>query len=303
MVIILLLLLLLFMFLPYYIRRRRVYKFQNHPTIPKRIWTYWNNDTLTPVVQKCIDSWKKYNPTYDITVIQPYNSRDYIDFDVKEIKFNDSPARESDIIRLHVLSKYGGIWCDASILMTRPFDIDVKDYHEFIGYYIEHFTVNQNSPCLENWFFATIPNGRFITAWRDAFMNISNFDTVEQWIQHIRDVKKIHIDGTVPPGLENYLACNLAAQEVLQSTPYISSCRLLAAELGPYNYWYKGGLKSVCSPNQRSMIKFTNHERKKLDTTPDLHCVFDDHSLSVFHFISYIEFWFDFFVPGKYDKK
>lgn len=139
---------------------RRTSRFGGDSIIPKQIWTYWNSDELTPVITKCIDSWKKHNPDYKITIVTPKNLRQYIDFDVKAVKFNDSPARESDIIRLNILAKYGGVWCDASILMTRPFDFPTNSKHEFIGYYIEHYTTKPQWPCIEGWFFATVSGGQ-----------------------------------------------------------------------------------------------------------------------------------------------
>lgn len=253
--------------------------------IPRTIWTYWNDDTLTPVVQKCINSWRKYNPEYTVTVITPKNLGEYIDFDVKSINFNDSPARESDIIRLNVLQKYGGVWCDASILMTRPFDFKTNSRHEFVGYYIEHYTKRPQWPCIEGWFFATIPQGKFVTAWRDSFMNISNFPSVKKWLD---DLKNRGVDFQKTPGyMLDYLAINLAAQEAMQKKltedEIASTCHFMSANKGPYKHMYDHGwdnydaVKSVCEPNQPTIVKFHNHDRKLLDKNPELHCVFNGH--------------------------
>ena len=165
---------------------RRTSTFGADSIIPKQIWTYWNSDELTPVITKCINSWKKYNPDYKITIVTPKNLSQYIDFDVKAVKFNDSPARESDIIRLNILAKYGGVWCDASILMTRPFDFPTNSKHEFVGYYIEHYTTKPQWPCIEGWFFATVPGGKLVTKWRDSFMSIAKFDSVNDYIADLR---------------------------------------------------------------------------------------------------------------------
>ena len=40
--------------------RRRTSMFGQDSQIPKQIWTYWNDDTLTPVVQKCINSYRDW---------------------------------------------------------------------------------------------------------------------------------------------------------------------------------------------------------------------------------------------------
>lgn len=264
---------------------RRTSTFGSDSVIPKQIWTYWNSDELTPVVTKCINSWKKYNPDWTITVVTPKNLSQYIDFDVKGVKFNDSPARESDIIRLNILAKYGGVWADASILMTRPFDFPTNSKHEFIGYYIEHYTTKPQWPCIEGWFFATIPGGKFITKWRDSFMSIANFDSVDDYLS---DLKKRGVDfQNTAKWMLNYLAINLAAQDAMQKgmneDEIQKTCYFMSANKGPYKHMYEHGwnnyeaVKSVCEPNQPTIVKFHNHDRKLLDTKPELGCVFNGH--------------------------
>lgn len=264
---------------------RRTSTFGTDSIIPKQIWTYWNNDELTPVVTKCINSWKKYNPDYKVTIVTPSNLSQYIDFDVKKVEFNDSPARESDIIRLNILAKYGGVWCDASILMTRPFDFETNSNHQFVGYYIEHYTTKPQWPCIEGWFFATVPNGDFVTKWRDSFMSISNFGSVEKYIDDLRS-RNVDVQRT-DQGMLNYLAINLAAQDAMQTKMNVDTirktCVFMSANKGPYKHMYDHGfsnydaVKSVCEPNQPTLVKFHNHDRKLLDTTPELNCVFNGH--------------------------
>lgn len=264
---------------------KRTSMFGKDSIIPKQIWTYWNSDELTPVVTKCINSWKKYNPEYKINIVTPKNLSEYLDFDVKGVKFNDSPARESDIIRLNILAKYGGVWCDASILMTRPFDFKTNSNHEFVGYYIEHYTTKPQWPCIEGWFFATVPNGDFINNWRDSFMDIGKFESVDKYLV---DLKSRGVDfQKTDRGMLNYLAINLAAQEAMQKKMSVEqirkTCGFMSANKGPYKHMYDHGfnnydaVKSVCEPNQPTIVKFHNHDRKLLDSKTELNCVFAGH--------------------------
>ena len=48
------------------------------PTIPKKIWTFWDNTNLPDTVVKCIDSWHRYNPDYEITVLSKASIKDYL---------------------------------------------------------------------------------------------------------------------------------------------------------------------------------------------------------------------------------
>jgi mannosyltransferase OCH1-like enzyme len=74
------------------------------------------------VVEKCVESWKFYNPSYKVVILNKSNCRHYIDDDIDSIKHGkDSMARFSDYVRLCVLAKYGGFWIDASIICHHPF--------------------------------------------------------------------------------------------------------------------------------------------------------------------------------------
>ena len=90
-------------------------------SIPKVIWTYWDSAVLPPSIQTCLASWKKHMPGYDVRVLSDSNLNRYMD-GVKwnELKWIDSHARKSDVVRICVLSRHGGIWSDASIMLYGP---------------------------------------------------------------------------------------------------------------------------------------------------------------------------------------
>jgi len=243
-------------------------------TIPSTIWTYWNNEQIPEVVEKCIDSWRRHNPSYTIIILTPTNLKEYIDIDIKSISFNDSPARESDMVRLLVLEKYGGVWSDATIFLTSPYPFSLNSNYEFIGYYLEGFTSNTEYPVLESWFFATIPHGQFITKWKNEFFKLEEYESVSQAVENARqegiDLQKIG-------GLANYLYIHVAAQKVMQTNDVTKSMLFLKAEDGPYKYitnnkWDSTtALEDLCKGNHRTgMIKFRGGERNVLTERKDL---------------------------------
>jgi len=82
----------------------------------------------------------------------------------------DSITRKSDFIRLELLSKYGGIWMDASIICKYSLNW-IHAYQkntdaEMVGYYINGFTTIEKYPVVENWFISCIPKSRFIELWK-----------------------------------------------------------------------------------------------------------------------------------------
>ena len=260
-----------------FLSRSQIEGFQSSTNIPAIIWTYWNSEEIPEVVQLCIESWRRHNPTYEIRVLTPQTLGDYIDIDIKGLSFIDSPAREADAIRLLLLEQFGGVWSDATVLATQPYSFSLNS--EFVGYFLESFTSDSRFPVLEAWFFATRAHGAFITKWRKAFFMLEDFDSVNDAVEYVKestDLQKINDP--------QYLFINVAAQYVLQTHPdLVQQMTLMKAEEGPYQYITKNGwnstqaLEDLCRGNHKtSLIKFRGAERKILMDREDLkECIFD----------------------------
>ncbi len=100
----------------------------NQTKIPKTIHYCWfGRNPLPESVVKCIESWKKYCPDYNI--IQ-WNEDNY---DITKNKFmlnaynNKKFAFVSDYVRLDVLYKYGGIYLDTDVEVIKNLDNLLND--------------------------------------------------------------------------------------------------------------------------------------------------------------------------------
>jgi hypothetical protein len=251
-----------------------------HIDIPKVIYTYWNSDDPPKTVKLCMESWKKYNPEFEIVLLTPSNLKKYTDVDVKALKWNDSSAREADIVRLLVLETHGGVWCDSSIMMLEPLDLDHNK--SFVAYYISSFTTDDRYPVIENWFFATIPNNPFMKRWKEAFFMLGKFKKVDDAVQHIKD-KGVDLQKIDNP---NYLFMHFAAQYVMQKqmTPreVNETIHVMKAEDGPFKYLANNtwgsydALNDLCKGNNvTGLIKFRGGERGILEKDHKLReCIF-----------------------------
>jgi hypothetical protein len=101
--------------------------------IPKIIHYCWfGGNPLPELAQKCIGSWKKYFPDYEI---KEWNESNY---DVHKIAYIDEAYRAkkyafvSDYARFDILYQYGGIYFDTDVEVIKPFD-DILAHGGFMG--------------------------------------------------------------------------------------------------------------------------------------------------------------------------
>lgn len=101
--------------------------------IPKTIHYCWfGRNPLPPLAIKCIESWKKYFPDYEI---KEWNE-DNFDVDIipytKEAYEGKKYAFVSDYARFWILYNYGGIYFDTDVEVIRPMD-DIIARGPFMG--------------------------------------------------------------------------------------------------------------------------------------------------------------------------
>lgn len=95
--------------------------------IPKIIHYCWfGGNPLPELAQKCIASWKKFLPDYEI---KEWNESNY---DVRKIPYIEQAynakkyAFVSDYARFDILYQYGGIYFDTDVEVIKPFDEILK---------------------------------------------------------------------------------------------------------------------------------------------------------------------------------
>jgi hypothetical protein len=219
------------------------------PPAPKILWTYWQEEPLPAIVQACVRSWTTHHPELQVRVVTRAGLTNVLpELGALHVSFPwiDSAARESDLVRLHLLARYGGVWLDASILLAQPltFHLGVmtRQGPEFSGFYLQGFTTNPDSPVLESWALASRPGAPFVTAWLRELLSIpAHTDGVaaklEQYVAAGVDMQGIH--GP------HYLLIHVAAQFLLQRRRHVVSMELLCAEDGPYSYLQRVGWDSA----------------------------------------------------------
>lgn len=101
--------------------------------IPKIIHYCWfGHNPLPASAHKCIDSWRKYMPDYEIKKWDEGNFNIGITSYVREAYNAGKFAFVSDYARFYILYKYGGVYFDTDVEVLRPID-DIIARGPFMG--------------------------------------------------------------------------------------------------------------------------------------------------------------------------
>ena len=125
----------------------------------------FNNAPL--VVSKCVQSWKHHNPDWNVVLLDKNNLNEWIDtsFMNKKMKM----CHKSDIIRVLLLQKYGGVWADSTTFCNRPLHDWLPTKEGFFAFYN-----STGNTMISNWFLYAKKHNYIITKWRDATLNYYN---------------------------------------------------------------------------------------------------------------------------------
>ena len=131
--------------------------------IPKIIHYVWLGDKKKPeLFYRCLESWKKYCPDYEI---KEWNEKN---FDFSQSRFAKEAYSQKkwgfvpDYIRAKVLYDYGGIYLDTDVELTKSFDNLLNN--EFLISF-------ENNVYLETAVLASRPKHPFLKKMCDFYIN------------------------------------------------------------------------------------------------------------------------------------
>jgi hypothetical protein len=149
--------------------------------IKKTIFIYWGQKFINAptVVNKCLLSWKLKNPSWKVIELDDTNLNEYINIEkeIPNIQYkNMSKAAYSDIIRIFLLAKYGGCWCDATTFCNQSLDnwLNKNITTGFFG-----FDKPGLDRLLSSWFLYSEENNYIIQKWKEK--------TILYWKNHNKE--------------------------------------------------------------------------------------------------------------------
>lgn len=150
--------------------------------IPKVIHYCWfGKSNLPKKVEKCIASWKKYCPDYEII------RWDETNFDVRQIRYISEAyeckkwAFVSDYARLKIIYEYGGIYLDTDVKLMKPLDHLLK-YDGFMGF--------QNREVINETVYETVATGL-------GFGATVHHPVIKRLLKDYQNISFFNEDGTM----------------------------------------------------------------------------------------------------------
>jgi len=152
---------------------------------------YWfqgeDHSGMPELNRNCIKRWRELNPDWKVNILSNETIVDYVPEYFEIIK--NSPNRRlpacSDLVRVLLLSKYGGVWVDASVYPMIP----LSDFYDKIvndtGFFTYRFLPRRLSREMGDretvsWFIcADKPNQYIIERWKCNY--IDEFNSRKDW--------------------------------------------------------------------------------------------------------------------------
>eukprot|EP00421_Protoceratium_reticulatum_P018495 CAMPEP_0168397844 /NCGR_PEP_ID=MMETSP0228-20121227/21273_1 /TAXON_ID=133427 /ORGANISM="Protoceratium reticulatum, Strain CCCM 535 (=CCMP 1889)" /LENGTH=325 /DNA_ID=CAMNT_0008411329 /DNA_START=55 /DNA_END=1028 /DNA_ORIENTATION=- len=165
----------------------------NTPSTPPRsltgevrertIWGYWAQgyDDMPEFFKLCVDTWQRFNPHWDVRIIQKSTVHEYVSQVELPNRFMQMLSHQtaSDCVRLALLSRYGGVYMDVSILLRSGLDElcweSIRSGRRAAAvFYHPHYGTDAfgGEDLTESWFLATRPGNPFFLRWRDLLREL-----------------------------------------------------------------------------------------------------------------------------------
>lgn len=151
---------------------------------PINIYIYWNTgfEKCPLIVKQCVQSWKIKNPDQNIYLLDDQNIMINKDINISEIydfipQYDHlaniiSKQSKSDIIRLYLLKKYGGIWIDSTCFCNLPLTywINKINKSDFFAFHLPGRCLTPanvlKERLIDNWFlYSSQPSSYIVEKW------------------------------------------------------------------------------------------------------------------------------------------
>ena len=136
------------------------------------------------ICQLCARSWKLKNPSWQVIQLDCHTLSAWCEWkkSIPAIRYKKiSRAAASDIIRLSLLKRFGGIWADATVFCAKSLEEWLPDNTFFA------FKNPDSQRSISSWFLAADHDSRLLGLWYDAVIDYWNEQNQADhyfWLHH-----------------------------------------------------------------------------------------------------------------------
>jgi tetratricopeptide (TPR) repeat protein len=136
------------------------------PGSAPRVWVYWAQGIANapPVVRRCHQELMRHHAADEVVVLDDKLVPEYVEIpEVARRRTKGDRTKFSDVLRLELLSRYGGVWLDATCFVRRPLP-DVLPKLLTSGF----FAFRYRRARIASWLLASEPNHPVVALTREA---------------------------------------------------------------------------------------------------------------------------------------
>lgn len=139
---------------------------KNPGDLPRVIYMYWDSgfDTAPEICRICVASWRRLNPRWEVVLLDKDSAREYLSDE--SLPRGYQPQHFADLLRMHLLSRHGGVWADATLLCHRALDEWMMPLFNQTDIFL--FAHPARDRLISNWFIAATPTSSAMAAFDRA---------------------------------------------------------------------------------------------------------------------------------------
>jgi hypothetical protein len=247
---------------------------------------YWDTPKRPALITK-IHKYNQHNVGgWTVHFLDKHSVYDYISKSEFPHKYNSlKPAHKADWIRLTLLSKYGGAWMDASILLNDAAALDqlrqqsIHKQSAFTG-----FSYRNNEPgqaslrgislYIENWFIMAPKESIIIKLWLEEYEKAIAMGFMPY--RHSLEKAGVNLSRIFEKPTSTYLTQHACLQNVLQKRlPRILPMIVLPAEDSAFK------LRVTCDSDSECIMNALKDEPEKWKTVPFIKLISADRDTGI----------------------
>ena len=178
--------------------------------MPKIIWIYWEQgwDNAPEIIKQCKKSWIEKNPNWKVNVLDGSSVSRYVDLEKYSFLKREYIQAFSDILRINLLEKYGGVWVDATTFCSKPLDEWLPTVMTS-GFFA--FAKPGCDRLVSSWFLSTATDNTIVKEWTElteVYWESRNKPDDYYWFHYL---------------FEKVLNKNSETRNLYEKMPYVSS--------------------------------------------------------------------------------